>query len=99
MPCTVYASTRGGEATFGAECQNAPGALPLAPLRAACYSLFGEGGLLSAYLSGSVAMIMASRSAMSVSLQLPQMTSICGCGGPAAFGMMPSVCTESRSPK
>ena len=72
--------------------QNAPGALDVA-----VRSMLWRGAVY--FFIGSVAMIMLSRSAMSVSLQLPQMASICGCGGPAALGMMPSVCTLSRSPK
>ena len=57
--------------------QNAPGALG-----ATVRSMLWRGAVY--FLSGSVAMIMVSRSAMRTSLQLPHMASICGCGGPAA---------------
>ena len=71
--------------------QNAPGALG-----AAVRSMLWRGAV---YFFGFEDMIMLSRSAMSVSLQLPHMASICGIGGPAALGIHASVCTLSRSPK
>ena len=46
--------------------------------------LYIYAGMLFYFFFGFEDMIMFSRSAMSVSLQLPHMASICGSGGPAA---------------
>ena len=49
------------------------------------YVLYIYAGMLFYFFFiGSEERIIWSRSAMSVSLQLPHMASICGCGGPAA---------------
>ena len=49
------------------------------------YGLYIYAGMLFYFFFiGSEERIIWSRSAMSVSLQLPHMASICGCGGPAA---------------